>query len=230
MSGLQFFGQCFLAGILVSGCAAHRSDIRGAFSGSHTAAEKPEQVSVAFIFTHAHQNRGWDVIPKLNDEYRYVNGFYDLFRDALPELSNVGAYAMFIEHAEDVNEPRRRAERDSLAASHDYVIRMRFLRETSFVRQTLGTIGSTLSLTLLPVPYTRDYSITADIYDRGGRLLRTCRRDASVTNWVQAFLIFAYPFAPESRKTEEVYLSFLHDVFREIEAARILAGNAGPRL
>jgi len=205
-----------------SGCAAFRSDIGNAYRGETRLNEGAEPVTVAFIFTHVRQTRGFDAVPKLDSRYR---GFDDFFRDALPEITNIGRYATFTERAEDVNDPARRAERDSLAAASDYVIRMRFLRETSFAHQALGTIASTLSVTLLPVPYTRTYEVTADVYDRAGRLVKRYERSAKVTQWVETFLIFVYPFHPETRKTEEVYVAFLHDIFREIEADRILAAS-----
>jgi hypothetical protein len=219
--------------LLVSGCAASRSPLGGAFQGpsalGSSATPPPaqvalaEKVSVAFIFTHVQQNKGWDVIPKLHHQDRYANGFYDLLRDALPTLTNLGPYATFTDRADDVTDPRRRAERDSLAVgSHDFTVKMRFMRETSFPRQALGTIASVLTVTSVPVPYTRRYSVTAEVTDRSGRRLKTYQREATVTQWVQAFLVFVYPFHPETRKTDEVYLEFLKDVFREMEADRVL--------
>jgi hypothetical protein len=216
-----------VAALLVSGCAASRSSLQGAFQGAPSPAPTQvtpaERVSVAFIFTHVHQNKGWDVIPKLHHQDRYANGFYDLFREALPTLTDLGPYATFTDRADDVTDPRRRAERDSLAVgSHDFAVKMRFMRETSFPRQALGTIASVLTLTVAPVPYTRHYSLTAQVTDRSGRLLKTYEREATVTQWVQAFLVFVYPFHPETRKTDEVYLEFLKDVFREMEGDGVL--------
>jgi len=49
-----------------------------------------------------------------------------LFRDALPTLTNLGPYATLTDRADDVTDPRRRAERDSLAlGSHDLTVKMR---------------------------------------------------------------------------------------------------------
>jgi len=195
------------ATLLVSGCAASRSALGGAFQGVPAPGPRAEKVSVAFIFNHVQQNLGWDAIPKLNHQDRYANGFYDFFGNALPILTNIGSYATFTDRADDVTDPRRRAERDSLAlGSQDFTVTMRFARETSFPRQALGTIASVLTLTALPVPYTRHYSVTAEVTDRSGRLLKRYERKASVTQWVQALLVFAYPFHPETRKTDEVYM------------------------
>jgi hypothetical protein len=211
--------------LLVSGCAASRSGLGGEFRGTPApvAPAGAERVSVAFIFTHVHQNKGWDVIPKLHHQDRYANGFYDLFRDALPTLSNLGPYATFTDRADDVTDPRRRAEKDSLSVgSHDFTVKMRFRRETSFPRQALGTIASVLTVTTIPVPYTRHYSVTTEVTDRSGRLLKTYQREATVTQWIQTLLVFVYPFHPETRKTDEVYLAFLKDVFREMEGDGVL--------
>jgi hypothetical protein len=196
----------------------------GGPAGRPVPAPRSDRVSVAFIFTHTNQNRGVDVVPKIRAPNRFVNGFYDLFADALPELSNVGAYATFTDRAEDVTDPARRMKRDSLlAGSYDYTIQLRFRRETSFARTALGVLASTLTITVLPVPYTRHYALTAEVSDRAGRRIKVYERRARVTNWVQMLLVFVYPFHPEERKTEEVYLEFLHDLLRQIEADGILA-------
>jgi hypothetical protein len=61
-----------------------------------------------------------------------------------------------------------------------------------------------------------------DVYDEGGRLKKTYARSAETTKWVEALLLPVYPFHTEKRKTEEVYVAFLRDVFREIEADQVL--------
>ncbi|MEJ2501782.1 MAG: hypothetical protein P8177_00460 [Gemmatimonadota bacterium] len=217
-----------VAALTQAGCAASRSDLEGGFHGSAPAGVRADAVTVAFIFTHTHQSKGWDVVPKVDAPNRFANGFYDLFRDALPELSNIESYATFTDRADDVTDPSRRALRDSLTTgSHDYVIHMRFVRETSFARLALGTLASTVTLTLLPVPYGRHYSVSVDVTDRSGESVKRYERTATVTQWIQTLLVFVYPFHPEARKTEEVYLEFLHDVFREIEADRILRVGMG---
>jgi hypothetical protein len=206
-------------------CAASRSELRGGFTGARSDAVAPsEPVTVAFVFTHAQHSRGWDVVPKIQPANRHTSGFFDLFRDALPELTNIASYETFADRADDVTSSARRAERAGLTeGSHDFVIYMRFLRETSFARQAAGSVVSTVTLTLVPVPYPRTYTLTVDVRDRGGRPVKRYERAVAVTNWVGALLLPAYPFHPEARKTEEAYLEFLRDVFREIEADGILA-------
>ncbi|MCC6477526.1 hypothetical protein IT157_10775 [bacterium] len=48
------------------------------------------------------------------------------------------------------------------------------------------------------------------------------RRSARISNWVQALLIVAYPFAPEECKTEELMIEMLHDTFRQIDDEGVL--------
>ncbi len=67
------------------------------------------------------------------------------------------------------------------------------------------------------------------VTDRSGRERGRYERRATVTQWVQALLVFAYPFHPETRKTDEVYLEFLRNVFREMEADRVLVRGGNPK-
>ena len=97
-------GTVLLASLVFSGCAASRSALGGAFDGPPPARPRGGEVSVTFIFTHVHQNVGWDAIPKVHHQDRYANGFYDFFGNALPILTNVGSYATFTDLADDVTE------------------------------------------------------------------------------------------------------------------------------
>lgn len=47
-------------------------------------------------------------------------------------------------------------------------------------------------------------------------------REATVTTWVEALLLPAYPFCPVERVREVVYVEFLHDAFRELESRGVL--------
>ena len=96
------------------------------------------------------------------------------------------------------------------------------MREKSFTTHFLGTIASTLSFTLFPIPYTYSYSIDLDILNSKGHLIKNYSRKASLTKWVQTFLIFIYPFHPEKRKKEELYVEFLHNIFKQIETEQVL--------
>jgi hypothetical protein len=103
------------------------------------------------------------------------------------------------------------------------MIRMKFMRKSSFTQFFLGGLASTVSITLLPVPYTFSYSVTTDVYDSKGHLIANYNRAASLSKWVQTVLLFVYPFHTETRKKEELYVGFLHDIFKQIESEKILA-------
>lgn len=207
---------------LISGCASFRSGIQGKYEG---AAEKnfgAGKVSVLFIFDHYKQSKGWDAIPKLEGKYDIIRDFDNFLIDAMNELSNVGKYNTYTEYATDVSEPYRRAQKDSLLAVHDFIFRVKFNKENSFAQYFLGALFSSLSATVLPIPYKKNYSVTISIYNSEDVLIKTYSREASITKWVQSVLIFIYPFYTEKKKTEEVYIQFLHDIFRQVEAEKVL--------
>ena len=161
-------------------------------------------------------------IPKLDKKHQIIGGFDDFFQDALNEFSNVKNYSTFTEYASDVNEPERRAEKDRLMLTHDYVVKIKIMREKSFSKHFLGSIVSSLSFTLFPIPYTNSYSVDLNILNSKGHLIKNYSRKTTLTKWVQTFLIFIYPFHPEKRKKEEIYVEFLHDIFRQIETEKVL--------
>ncbi len=105
---------------------------------------------------------------------------------------------------------------------HDCIVKISFMRQKSFSKTFLGTIASSLSLTLLPIPYSFSYSATAEVFDAQGHLLKNYARSASLTKWVQSLLIFIYPFHPEQRKKEELYVEFMHDIFKQMETEKVL--------
>jgi len=207
---------------LVTNCATFKSDITGQFSGPAVKHFNEDKVSVCFVFSHFRQTLGYDAIPKLDNKHRRIRGFDDFFQDALQELSNVGQYATYTDYASDVNDSERRAQKDSLMSQHDFVLKMKFKREKSFMKYFLGEVFSTLSITLLPMPYRQTYTVDAQLFNKKGHLIKTYRRQANLTKWVQTLLIFAYPFHPETRKKEEIYVQIMHDMFKQIETEKIL--------
>lgn len=208
--------------LLITGCATFKSDIKGRFESSSEKNYQADGVSLLLIFSHYRQTIGWDAIPKLDNKHQRIRGFDDFLTDALNEFSNIQKYSTFTGYASDVNEPRRRAHKDSLMKQHDFVMKIKFNREKSFAKNFLGTFFSSVSLSLLPVPYTYSYSVNADLFNSQGQLLKSYSRRASLTKWVQTLLIFAYPFHPEQRKKEELYVEFLHDIFKQIESEKVL--------
>ncbi len=209
-----------LLNALLCGCAATRSEIAGKYSRPVEQNSGAEKVSVFFNFKNLVQQHGFDSIPKL---HAYgVKDFDNLFRDALPEITNIALYNTFIESPQDVNNLKRRQELGNFKSSHDFTVEIVILEESSFKQQCFSGTVSLLSLSVIPMPYSWDYTITAQVRDKKGAKVRTYQRKAVLDNWVEALLIFAYPFYPLEGKREEIYSESLHDIFRQIEAEKIL--------
>ena len=210
------------ASLLLSSCASSKSELKLSYKAEVKRNPNTEKVSVYFIFSHVRQMVGLDAIPKLENKYQRLNGFDDIFLEAQRELSNLGKYATYVEESSDVNNPLKRAERDSLMRSHDYTIKIRIEAKKKFTNYFLGYLFSTVSLTVIPVPYSQEYTVKTDVLDSSNRLVGSYEREATLTNWSQVLLIFVYPFHPESRKIEEIYMEFLKDTFRQIESEGVL--------
>ncbi|MBL7052922.1 MAG: hypothetical protein ISS00_04150 [Candidatus Marinimicrobia bacterium] len=204
-----------------SGCATFRSDIEGAFSSEAGKNYGAEKVSVLFVARHLRQAKGFDAIPKLEKKYQILSGFGDILQDATLEFSNLEKYASFTEFSSDISEPERMALKDSLLATHDFSVEIEIRKEWSFAKHFLGSIVSAVGA-LIPIAYSKDFSMTADVFDSEGKLIKSYSRSATATKWVEALLLPIYPFHTERRKTEEIYVEILHDIFRQIEAEKIL--------
>lgn len=211
----------FLA-VLLSGCVASRSELRNAFQGPAKQSIGANPVSVLFAFTHVHQTLGYDAVPKTVDKRESVQDFDQLFAHSLRELGNIGKYETFTDQVSDINQPERRAHKDSLKSQFDYTINIRLVSERRFSSYFLGALASTATATLLPVPYRQHFRMETEIYTRNGKLAATYLRGASLSKWVEAFLLFVYPFYPEKQKREEVFIAILSDTFRQIESEGVL--------
>ena len=218
----KFLFVLIMVMFLLTNCATFKSDMIGKYNKTIEKNYKADPVSLLLIFSHYRQTTGLDAIPKLDDQRERIQGFDDFLADALNELSNIKSHSTFTEYASDVNNPERRAQKDSLMHQNDYIMKLKFMRKKSFAKSFLGTLFSSTSLTLLPIPYTYNYSLDVNLYDSKGQLLKSYSRKASLTKWVQTLLIFVYPFHPEQRKKEELYVEFLHDVFKQIEQEKML--------
>lgn len=205
---------------LLSGCVASRSSVAGLYNGQAEKNTGAEKVSVLFLFRDMEQRHGIDTIPKMQDQR--IKDFNNLFRDILTEISNISRFTTFFESPNDVYSPGRRQELEDLRSSHDFTLEITILEESSFKQQALSATVSILSLTFIPAPYSWDYTITANLLDRKGKLVRSYERKSTLDNWVEAFLIFAYPFHPLEGKREQLYAESLHDIFRQIEAEKVL--------
>ncbi|MCF7826207.1 MAG: hypothetical protein K9M55_05885 [Candidatus Marinimicrobia bacterium] len=214
--------------MVLSNCATFKTDTEGSSGLQPEKTMGAEPVDVLFVSKHLVQTRGLDAVPKLQNRYRILDGYDDILLDATTEFSNLNRFAAFTEFASDMSDPERLALKDSLMANYELRIAMQFRNEKSFSKYFLGTIGSVLSLTLIPIPYTHEYYLDVEVFDDGGRLIKTYSRSAKTKKWIQAFLLPIYPFHTEIRKTEEIYVDFLHDVFREIDADQILRAGKIP--
>jgi len=210
---------------VIAGCSSFRSGIRGEYQGVAKRNVGPERVKVLFIFSHVRQDKGLDAVPKLENKNEILARFDDLFREALPELSNIDQYSTYTEFASDVNHPERRAQRDSLVAASDHYVKLKFKKEKRFSSYYLKVLASIATATILPLPYSQSFSLDTEVYDHQGKLMATYHRNAKLTRWVQPLLIIAYPFYPYERKREEIYLGFMHDTFRQIESESALGGR-----
>jgi hypothetical protein len=222
---IKWLVLCFSICAMMMNCATFKSELKGKFDATPEKNFEAGGVSVFFLFSHYRQTKGWDAIPKLDNQRERIDGFDDFFQDALNEFSNISSYSTYTEYASDVNDPNRRAQKDSLMKKNDFVMKIKFMREKSFAKNFLGTLVSGLSLTVIPIPYTYSYSMNLDLYNSNNQLLKTYSRKATLTKWVQTLLVFIYPFHPEQRKKEELYVEFMHDVFKQIESEKILEKN-----
>ncbi|MDK9701274.1 MAG: hypothetical protein OEM52_14135 [bacterium] len=210
---------------LLTSCATFRSDLSGAYTGEVKRNPNTAPVSVFFVFTHVEQTIGYDAVPKLVSKNSSTHSFDEIFADALREFSNTGKYATFTEEASDVNQPERRAKKDSLKGQFDYTVKVRIVSEKYFSGFFLGTLFSSISATLLPIPFKQYYRMETEIITKDGKLVGKYKRNATLSKWVETFLIFVYPFHPENRKREEIYVAMLHDTFRQIESEGVLSAK-----
>jgi len=211
-----------LLSLIISGCAASRSELQMAYSGEVKRNPSPTPVSVLFIFSHLYQMEGLDAIPKLESRYKRLRGFDDIFLEAQRELSNLGKYATYVEESSDVNDPAKRDLKDSLMKTMDYTIKMRIESKKNFANYFLGGLFSTASLSLIPISYSQNFTVITEVLNSENKFVARYERKASVSNWSQLFLIFVYPFHPENRKIEEIYMDFLRDTFRQMESEGVL--------
>lgn len=210
---------------LATGCATFRSEVEGKFDSPGSNNTGADKVSVLFILKHVRQAKGLDEIPKLDSEGEIVKDFDDLFLDAMTELGNVESYATFTEFASDVSKPERRAKRDELISQSDFVVRIDFMRTYSFIGHSLGYVVSGLSLTVVPIPYSQSFSIEVEVQDADGDRIQRYTRSASLTTWIQTFLILLQPFHDEAKKKEQIYIEFLHDIFKQMEAEGVIRNS-----
>lgn len=206
---------------MFSGCATFKSEMVGKYEQPAQKNLNVAPVDVLFIFSHLQQTKGLDAVPKF--DRRPVNGFEEIFVDAMTELSNINQYSTFTDYASDVNSSKRRREKDSLMHSHDYIIKIRILSEKSFAKHFFSTIGSVVSATILPMRYKYKYTAKVELLDSERKLIKTYTRQVDLVKWWQTFMLFLYPFKHEERQRELLYVEILHDIFKQIESEGVLS-------
>jgi hypothetical protein len=211
-------GSLLLA-LALSGCAASLSPIEGAYVGPPARAAAGRPVTLEFVVTHLEQSHGWDVVPKHRPSV--VEAFDEILRDAVVELGPVSSYSLTTDTG-PAGQSQVVTQRE-FSSERDFAIHLAFLRESSFAAHTFYALVAIGTLGLCPVPFSWQYTVEADVYDRGGRAAGSYRRSAEVTNWVQDALAVVYPFHPLEGKEEKLYSLVLHDLFREIGAKGVVA-------
>lgn len=224
MKSIQFFrlGAILFSSYFLTGCATFKSDLQGKYEPIPEKNYHAPPVKVCFVFSHYRMVKGMDVIPKLENQYERIKGFDDMFLDAMKEFSNIKSYDTYTNYSSDVNDSKRRQLKDSLISKNDFLVDVQITRQKSFAKQFFAIMGSSLSATLLPMPYKNDYSIEIKVFNQNYSLLKTYQRNAAINKWVELFMIFLYPFYPEDRVREELYVEFMHDVFKQMESEKLL--------
>ena len=211
--------RALLLPILLAGCISTRSEVTPSFG-----AARPNlgagSVTVLIVLRNYTQQHDFDTIPKMQS-YE-VKDFTDVLRDSLKEISNISRYDTWSEMPGDVSSPDRKSALAAARAGHDYSLDIEFLEETSFPQQFLMGAISVASGTLVPVPYDWDYTISTVVTRRDGTRVAQYQRKATLSQWVQACLVVAYPFYPFEGKREEIYSQSLHDTFRQLESEQVL--------
>lgn len=213
-----FITACILL-IQSHGCVSLRTDLEGKYIPITPKEKTGKPVNILFHFSHLEQSLGFDVVPKIISPIR---GFRDIFQESIKQLQNIKRYHTFTDYSDDVDNLVRRELKDSLKLINDYTIHITIERTHSFRKHFLADLFYGGSLTVIPVIYSWDYVITAEVSSTEKGIIKTLERKSSLTQWSHMLLIFAYPFYPPEVKIEEVYLESLKDIFKEIEADGVL--------
>lgn len=206
--------------ICLTSCAASRTAVDGLYTEPPIHTNK-KPVNVLFDFYFYSQEIGRDAIPKLLNSPE-IYAFNDIFKESIKELSNIGTYETFRNSASHIDDIEKRNERDNKITQSDYVVKIEINRKNSFAKHVLGYLITLSFFDFVPVPYSWDYTFTVSLINKADGLIGKYSRTARVTNWYQVLLIAVYPFHPEERKTEEIYLESLTNIFRQVENENVL--------
>jgi hypothetical protein len=215
-----FCSALLLSLVVIPGCISLRSDIDGAYSGTQDKTLQRTPVSVYFYFSHLEQEKGLDVVPKIIPPRR---GFRDIFGESMKELSNVKSFESFTDQENDIDNAVRRRQRDSLKTVNDFTIHLTIKKENSFAKHFLADLVVWGTATIVPVGFSWEYIVTADVSNSSGKFLKSYTRRSTVTSWHHFLFLFVYPFLPSEVKIEEIYLESLQNIFRQIEVEGVLS-------
>jgi hypothetical protein len=208
--------------IILTGCATFKQGGEVKYDKVPAKNTDDKKANILFVFSHTKQQTGYDAIPKQITPQFAVVAFNDIFRDALREISNIGNYTIFSQLASDVENPKRRQEKEELAAKSNFVIDIGIQKTSSYARDFIGTMVSIVTLTLIPVSIPAEYTATVNVYDSKGKLIKTYTQKAQLDTWVHLFMVYYYPTHSPEKGTEDVYIDLLHNIFRQIETDKIL--------
>lgn len=96
-------------------------------------------------------------------------------------------------------------------------VHLHIYQEYGWPRLAFQGILSTLTLTLLPLNYPREYTITLSIENMDGTVEKSASRKVAMDNWWWMPLMFAYPFYNERRASENILLHTGRDLVQELE-------------
>ncbi len=191
----------------------------GMYSSDSPKTNEPAPVTVFFHFSHLEQEIGFDVVPKIVQPRR---GFRDIFGESMKQLTNVRSFATFTDNDNDIDNVERRKFRDSLKSTNDFTIHITFRRENSFAKHVLGTIFTWGMFDIVPIGYSWNYIVKADVCNPAGKVIRSYSRTSDLTTWHNIIFLFVYPFYPSEMKIEEIYLESMQNIFRQIDAEGVI--------
>lgn len=204
---------------LMVGCATFSPSITGQYKGQSSSKQDADKVDVLFIIKHFHQTIGKDAVPKLT---RPFNNFDDLFNDALEKISNIGGFVPHTIMPREVNNVEKRKEISRLRKELDYTVEINITKKKSLVKYFFGIISSSISATIIPMNYRREFTFEATVFNYKQELIKTYRREGELNKWVEAFLVVVWPFYHDKRKKEALYVNALQNIFLQIENEHVL--------
>lgn len=98
------------------------------------------------------------------------------------------------------------------------VVHLDIHEQYSWPRLGFQALVSTLTLTLIPLNYPRDYTITLSIENADGLVEKSASRQVVMDNWWWMPLMFSYPFYNEKRASENILLHVGRDLVRQLES------------